>query len=166
MQKIIIIGCPGAGKSTLAKALGEKTGLPVVHLDKLFWRSGWVHVSREEFDALLTEAMQKDAWIIDGNYSRTLPMRLDACDTVIYLDFPTIICLWGVVKRVISAYGNTRDDMGEGCPERFDPEFMQYVRKFNKENRDKMHHMLSHSKDKQIIILKSHRQVKNFLLNC
>lgn len=163
MQKIIIIGCPGAGKSTLAKALGQKLNLPVIHLDRLFWRSGWVNVSKEEFDALLAEELKKDAWIIDGNYSRTLPQRLAACDTVIYLDFPAAFCLWGVVKRVLRSYGKTRDDMGEGCPERFDREFMQYIWRFNKENRHNLYFALNQAEGKKIVILKNHRQVKKFL---
>ena len=165
MQKIIIIGCPGAGKSTLAKALGQKLSLPLVHLDKLFWRRGWVNVTTEEFDSLLAEELQRDAWIIDGNYGRTLPQRLSACDTVLYLDFPAVVCLWGVVKRVLGSYGKTRDDMGEGCPERFDREFMSYVWHFNRENRRKLYAALSNAKDKKIIILKSHRQVNKFLKN-
>ena len=163
MQKIIIIGCPGAGKSTLAKALGQKLSLPVVHLDKLFWRSGWVNVTKEEFDNLLAEELKKEFWIIDGNYSRTLSQRLDGCDTVIYLDFPALACLWGVVKRVIKSYGKTRDDMGEGCPERFDREFLSYVWHFNQENRHKLYAALSDAKDKNIIILKNHRQVRSYL---
>ena len=87
MERIVIIGCGGAGKSTLARQLGEKLRIPVVHLDKLFWRPGWVQVPKEEFDALLRAELAKEKWIMDGNFDRTIPERLARCDTVIYLDF-------------------------------------------------------------------------------
>lgn len=121
MERILIIGCGGAGKSTLARQLGEKLGIPVVHLDRIWWTGNWENVTREEFDARLAEELEKPRWIIDGNYKRTFPVRLQKCDTVLYLDFNRFVCLWGMFKRVVSGYGKTRPDMGGNCPERFDP---------------------------------------------
>ena len=163
MERIIIIGCGGAGKSTLARQLGEKTGLPVVHLDKLFWHPGWVESTKDEIDVKILEAMQKPQWILDGNYNRTLPMRLEKCDTVIYLDFSRVACLLGVVKRVLTTYGTVRPDMAEGCPERFDWEFLQWVWNFNKNKRKKYYDLLSAQTGKEIYILKNRCQVKRFL---
>lgn len=163
MERVLIIGCGGAGKSTLARALGEKTGLPVVHLDKLFWNSGWVESTKEETDRKIREEMEKERWIIDGNYTRTLPERLKYCDTVIYLDFSRLVCVAGVLKRVLSNYGKVRPDMPEGCPERFDREFMKWIWNFNKTKREKLYSMLSALPGERVIILKSRRQVKRFL---
>ena len=151
MERIIIIGCGGAGKSTLARQLGEKTGLPVVHLDKLFWHPGWVESTKDEIDAKILEEMQKPQWILDGNYNRTLPMRLEKCDTVIYLDFSRFACLMGVVKRVVTTYGKVRPDMGEGCPERFDWEFLQWVWNFNRKHREKYDRMLNETDRKSVV---------------
>lgn len=105
MQKILIIGSPGSGKSTFSFRLSEKLNIPIIHLDKLFWKSGWVSRSKEAFDKLLIEEMEKESWIIDGNYSRTLPMRLEKADTVIFFDYSRFVCLWRVLKRVITNYG-------------------------------------------------------------
>ena len=93
MERIMIIGCGGSGKSTLARELGEKLKLPVVHLDKLFWTPGWVPVSREEFDKRHLAALERDKWIIDGNFDRTIPARLQYCDTVLYLDYSRFACV-------------------------------------------------------------------------
>ena len=112
MQRIMIIGCGGAGKSTLAKKLGERTGLPVVHLDQIWWSPGnWEHLSKEEFDARLAAEVEKECWIIDGNFNRTLDIRLERADTVIYLDFPRWLCLRGWIGRVIRNWGHAREDM-------------------------------------------------------
>ena len=147
----------------MARQLGEKTGLPVVHLDKLFWHPGWVESSKEEIDAKIMQAILEPRWILDGNYNRTLPKRLEYCDTVIYLDFSRFACLMGVVKRVLTTYGTVRPDMGEGCPERFDWDFLQWVWNFNKNKRKKYHDLLSAQTGKEIYILKNRRQVKRFL---
>lgn len=163
MERILIVGCCGSGKTTMARALGEQTGIPVVHLDSLFWKPGWVETPREEFDALLAEELKKDRWIIDGNYGRTMAMRLQRADTAIVLDFPTIVCLWGVIKRVITNYGTTRPDMGENCPERFDWEFLKFVATFRRKGRKTLYGRLAEAKDVNIVILKSHRQVANYL---
>ena len=98
----------------------------------MFWREGWVNVSKDELDAQIKDVLRKDEWIIDGNYSRTIPMRLEKCDTVFYLDYPRLVCFFGVVRRVLGSLGKTRPDMAEGCPERFDLEFLQYTWKFRK----------------------------------
>ena len=95
MERVIIIGCGGSGKSTLAKKLGLITGLPVVHLDRIFWSPGnWNHLERDAYDRLLKLELDKPRWIIDGNYDRTLSMRLDGCDTVIWLDYNRFVCLF------------------------------------------------------------------------
>ncbi|MBQ9762099.1 MAG: DNA topology modulation protein [Oscillospiraceae bacterium] len=163
MKRVIIIGCGGAGKSTLARQLGEKLEIPVVHLDKLFWRPNWVQVSQEEFDALHRAALAEDRWIMDGNFNRTIPERLARCDTVIYLDFSRFACLRGVLKRLLTTYGTVRPDMGEGCPERIDWEFLKWVWNFNKNKRTYYYSLLSKTTHAKTIILKNRRQVKGFL---
>ena len=165
MQRILIIGCSGAGKSTLARKLGEKTGLPVVHLDALFWKPGWVESEREVFDAKVLAELEKPAWIIDGNYARTLPVRLEKCDGVIYLDFPRWLCILGVLKRVLTTYGTVRPDMPEGCPERFDWEFLKWVWNFNRNNREKTWAQLEKLPAEKVMILKNRREVRKFLQN-
>jgi len=163
MERIMIIGCGGSGKSTLARQLGEKTGLPVVHLDKLFWQPGWEHISREEFDLLHREEVMGDRWIIDGNFDRTMAERIRYCDTVVYLDFSRFACLMGVVKRIITTYGKVRPDMGAGCPERIDWEFLKWVWNFNRNKREKNYRLLNETEGIEKIVLKNRRQVRKFL---
>ena len=163
MERIIIIGCGGAGKSTLARKLGEVLDLPVVHLDKLFWKPGWVETTAEEFDALLAMELAKDQWIMDGNFNRTMPERMKRCDTIIYLDFSRFACMMGVLKRVITTYGKVRPDMGEGCPERIDLEFLKWVWNFNKNKRESYYKLLNEVENVETIVLKNRRAVKLFL---
>ena len=165
MQRIIIIGSCGAGKSTLAMKLAQKLNLPLVHLDKLRFIGNWQERPREEFDKLLLAELEKPRWIIDGNYNRTIPLRMQHCDTVIFLDFPRLVCMWGVMKRVIKYHGKTRPDMGGECRERFDPEFMKYVWDFRKKHRKRYLEMLANATDKKVIILKNRRQAKKLLKN-
>ncbi len=163
MERILIIGCGGAGKSTLARQLGEKLGIPVVHLDKLFWHPGWVESTQEEIDAKIRAELKKEQWIMDGNYGRTLPERLGYCDTVIYLDFSRSVCLLGVGKRILTTYGTVRPDMGPGCPERLDWDFLKWVWAFNARHREEYHRMLNAAEGIEAIVLKSRREVKRFL---
>ena len=163
MERILIIGCSGSGKSTLARALKEKLGLPLIHLDQLWHRPGWTHITREEFDNQLTLALDMDRWIIDGNYNRTIPMRLPKCDTIIYLDFNRWECLWGVCQRVLKNYGKVRPDMADGCPERFDWDFIKFVWNFNQNNRVRNYTYLAQAKHAKHIVLKSRKEVRRFL---
>jgi adenylate kinase family enzyme len=163
MERILIIGCGGAGKSTMARQLGDKLQIPVVHLDKLFWKPGWVESSREEIDAKIMAEMAKPQWIMDGNYNRTLAERMRHCDTIIYLDFSRFACLMGALKRVITTYGTVRPDMGEGCPERFDWEFLQWVWNYNKNKRESNYRLLNEATHAETIVLKNRRAVKKFL---
>ena len=125
MQKVLIIGCPGAGKSTFARRLRDRTGLPLYYLDRLWHKPDRTHITREEFDRTLAEWLARPAWIIDGDYSRTLPQRLEACDTVFFLDFPLEVCLAGVENR----RGAQRPDM-PWVEEELDAEFLQYILDF------------------------------------
>ena len=164
MERILIIGCGGAGKSTLAKKLGEKTGLPVVHLDQIYWSPGnWQHLEKDEFDALLTQELQKPRWILDGNFNRTFELRLERCDTVIFLDFNRFTCLFGWLKRVITNWGVARVDMAPGCNEWFDLEFAKWIWNFNKLNRNRYIKLLNESDGKSVYILRNRRQVRKFL---
>ena len=125
MQKVLIIGCPGAGKSTFARRLQSLTGLPLYYLDRLWHKPDRTHITREEFDRVLAEWLARPAWILDGDYSRTLPQRLEACDTVFLLDYPLDVCLAGVEDR----RGCLRPDM-PWVEEELDAEFLQYILDF------------------------------------
>ena len=163
MERILIIGCPGSGKTTLARALGEKLNLTVVHLDRLWWKKGWENVSIEEFDARLDKALDLDSWIIDGNYDRTMDARMEKCDTIIYLDYSRWICLWGMCQRVLTHFGKNRTDMPEGWPERFDWEFVKFIWNFNKNNRVQNYTRIAKYKHAKAIVLKNRKETCIFL---
>ena len=164
MNRVMIIGCGGAGKSTLARKLGEKTGLPVVHLDQIWWAPGhWQHIEKPEFDQRLKAELEKPRWILDGNFNRTIEARLEVCDTVIYLDYPRLVCIKNWLGRVLKNWGHHRPDMTEGCTEWIDPEFVKWIWNFNKNNRARYYELLNGAKDKKVVILKSRRQAERFL---
>ena len=164
MERVMIIGCGGAGKSTLARKLGEKTGLPVVHLDQIWWAPGnWQHIEKPEFDEKLALELQKPRWILDGNFNRTIEARLEVCDTVIYLDYPRLVCIKNWLGRVLKNWGHHRPDMTEGCNEWIDPEFVKWIWNFNKNNRARYYELLNGAEDKKVVILKSRRQAERFL---
>lgn len=128
MQRIVIVGSGGAGKSTLALQIGEALGLPVFHLDALFWQPGWVTTPRGERLRTLEQLVQSNAWILDGNWGGTgLEVRLAAADTIIFLDLPRTLCLWRAVRRWLSFRGRTRPDLGEDCPERLDWAYLRWI---------------------------------------
>lgn len=160
----MIIGCGGSGKSTLAIELGKRLSLPVYHLDRLNWQPGWVSMPHSEWMKVEQDLVRAEKWIIDGNYSSTMDIRLAACDTVIFLDMPRTVCLWNILKRWVTYHGRTRPDMTEGCDERIDMEFLAWIWNYNRTKRPRIIARLSGvDQVKQVVILKSHKQVKHFL---
>ncbi len=158
MKKIMVIGCSGAGKSTFSRALQEKTGLPLYHLDLIWHKPDKTTVSREEFDAALAEIVERDAWILDGNYGRTLEVRMRACDTVIFLDLPLEVCLKSIKERI----GQPRPDLPWQETE-LDPEFRAWVEDFPNRSLPKIHALLEQYREKEIVILKSREAMDRYL---
>jgi adenylate kinase family enzyme len=164
MQRIAIIGSSGSGKSTLARRLGRITGLPVTHIDALFWLPNWQAREQSEFDQLLADKMAGERWIIDGNYSRTMPARLAAADTIIWLDFSRWVCLWRVVQRRIKYHNQTRPDLGGGCKEKLDREFLAWVWNYPTRSRGRTIQRLGdYAADKTVLRFSSPRQVEPWL---
>jgi adenylate kinase family enzyme len=164
VRRVVIIGPGGSGKSTLARELGPRLGLPVVHLDQMFWTPGWVQRPREEFDRLLAEALAGERWIIDGNYGRTMPVRFAACDTVLFLDFPRRIYMWRAMLRPLRYKGRTRPDMTEGCPERMTLEFLKFLWRWpGKDRATTLARLDALPPSTRVITLRSPRAVKDFL---
>ncbi|RDU35527.1 DNA topology modulation protein [Neobacillus piezotolerans] len=163
MKRIAIIGSGGAGKSTFARKLGKKLGKKVYHLDALFWKPGWVPMDRNDFLHLQNGIMEGDEWIIDGNFGGTMDARLEKADTVIFLHYSTIRCLYRVVKRRIQYQGRTRPDMGEGCPEKLDLEFISWVAGYNRKKAPFILEKLAELKGKQIYIFTRPSEAETFL---
>ena len=158
MKRVSIIGCPGSGKSTLAKAMHEKIGLPLFHLDMMYWNADKTKVEREVFLARLADAMAGDAWIIDGNYGATMEARLAACDTVIFLDYPAEVCLAGVKARS----GKPRSDMPWFETEE-DEKFSEFIKGFAERECPKILAYLEKYADKQILHFKTREETDAFL---
>lgn len=158
MKKVIVIGCPGSGKSTFSRKLGKKLGLPVVHLDNLFWNADKTNVSKEVFDERLEKEVVKDSWIIDGNFARTLEKRMKYCDTIIFLDYPVEVCLSGYEQR----RGKIREDIPWVETER-DEEFVEFIENFKDNNVPKMLELLKKYQDRDIIVFKTREEAKEYL---
>ena len=164
MQKILILGCCGAGKSTFARKLNEKIGIEIIHLDQHYWNTNWQETERSEWEIRVQELANRPTWIMDGNYGSTLDMRIEKADTIIYLDVPTYRCLWRITKRTWQYYGTPRPDMPAGCNERFDFEFFHYVAVFNLVRRPSLMRKLeSLDATKQVEILKGEKAIAQFL---
>lgn len=164
-RRIIVLGSSGSGKSTLSAKLGELTGIPVVHLDRLFWNPGWVETPKNEMDKKVADAVSGESWIIDGGYTQTLDFRLERADAIVFIDLGRHICLFRVFKRWIKNYGKTRNDMGEGCPEKVDIDFLKWVWSYPKRLR-KITIEKIYSSGKQVYHLKSRKEVESFILEC
>jgi adenylate kinase family enzyme len=166
MKRVLVIGSSGAGKSTFSRRLGEKTGLEVIHLDKLHWKPNWTEPPKDEWQKTVAEALKSDSWIMDGNYSATIEMRIRAADTVVFLDFPRLLCVYRILKRVFLSYGKTRPDMAEDCKEQFDWVFVKWVWNFPNRSKPRVERLLEqYGNEKTVIRLKSRREVEDFFAN-
>jgi adenylate kinase family enzyme len=164
MRRVLIIGPGGSGKSTFARRLAERTGLPLHHLDALYWHAGWVPTPNEEWDRVVERLLGGDAWIIDGNYGRTLPTRLAACDTVVFLDLPRLTCMWRLLKRRVEFAGRQRPDLPEACPERLSWEFLLWVWDYPRRRRPAIMERLRAVADrKRVVVLRDQADIERFL---
>lgn len=162
-NKIMVIGCPGSGKSTFSKRLSVITGIPVSHMDAHWWLPGWQNTTKEEFDLWQKQAVKEPAWIMDGNFSRTLEIRLEEADAVFDFQIPLFQCLFGVIGRFLKYRNKTRSDMGEGCREQLDLEFLQFICSFNKNERPKNEEKLAKHPNVLHVVFKSRRESDEFL---
>lgn len=166
MKKIIIVGSGGVGKSTFARRLSEKTGIEVIHLDQLYWKPNWVETPKDEWQQIVKEIIKGDGWILDGNFGGTMEMRIEACDTVIFLEMPRIVCVYRILKRVAKYRNKTRPDMANDCNEKFDIKFFGWIWNFEQTTKPRIEKLLNKfQNEKTIVRLKSKREVEKFFVN-
>ena len=157
-KRVAVIGCPGGGKSTFSRALRDRVDLPLYHLDAIYWREDRTHLSREEFYPLMQEIIAREEWIIDGNYQSTLEWRVAACDLLIFLDYPTEVCLEGVRAR----RGQKRSDM-PWVEEGDDQEFLEFIRAFETESRPRILELMGRYPEKTVITFRTRAEADKYL---
>ncbi len=158
MKKVIVIGCPGSGKSTFSRALHKETGIPLYHLDMLKWNADKTTVSKEVFHDRLNLVLSENEWIIDGNYASTMELRMSLCDTVFFLDYPLEVCLSGIKER----QGKPRPDM-PWIETEDDEEFLEFIRNYNMNSRPKVIELLNKYSEKNIVVFKDRKEAEHYL---
>lgn len=164
MRRVLIIGNSGGGKSTLARRLGEKLGLPVIHLDVLFWKPGWVESDRDDYRTRVMAALQAPAWICDGQFTSTFHLRMPMSDTIVWIDQPRALCLFRAIWRAVTYRHGGRPDMAEGCREKIDLDFYRYIWTFDRKVRPEIETALAeHGGHAKLFRLRSDREIAAFL---
>jgi len=164
VRRILVIGSGGSGKTTLAIEMGRILGLPVIHLDSEYWRPGWMETPKAEWRARVAGLCNGDSWVIDGNYGDSFNIRSARADTVVFLDYSRILCLWRVWRRFRSFQGTSRPDLTPGCPEMLDREFLWWIWSYPFRSRPAMLARISRlGRDKKVVILRSPREAGRFL---
>ena len=153
MKKIVVLGCSGSGKSAFAVQLHNITKLPLYHLDNIWWKKDRTHISRDEFDRKLDDLVNRDSWIIDGDYSRTYEKRIAACDTVFFLDYGEEVCMKGIIDRI----GKERKDI-PWTENKLDPELVKLVKDYETENKPVLMELFNKYSDKDIIVFHSREE--------
>jgi adenylate kinase family enzyme len=137
-RRVLVIGCGGAGKSTFSRRLARVTGLPLIHLDRHYWRPGWVPTPEGEWNRQVAALIAGEAWIMDGNYANSLAARLARCDAVVFFDIPRLTCLWAALRRIVVHRFVRRPDLPDGCPESVDREFLAWIWNFPTRSRPRI----------------------------
>lgn len=160
----MVIGNCGAGKSTLSRKLGNILPLPLIHLDKEYWRPNWEEMPKAEWNIKVQALADRESWIMDGNYGGSLDIRLARADTVVFLDYPRLTCVYRVLKRIALNYGTTRADVAKGCPERFSWQFIAYVYTFRDKKRPNIIRKLENLQSGiRVVTLKNDKEADAFL---
>lgn len=164
MRRVLVLGCGGAGKTTLARRIAAQAGLPLVHLDTHFWQPQWVPSPPEAWEQQVAALTAQPDWVIDGNYSGTLSQRLEACDMVVLLDLPRRTCLWRVVKRWLQYRGRSRPELPAGCPERLHWSFIRWIWSYPRRTRALLLRQLEAlAGEKRVVVLRSQAEVERFM---
>ena len=164
MERVLVIGSGGSGKTTLSLALAQVTGLPVVHLDQHFWGEGWAPTPAGAWLETVTELVGARRWIMDGNYGGTLQLRLEAADTIVFLDVPRLRCVWRVVKRALRYRGRNRPSLPPGCHERVTLAFLSWIWSYPARRRPGILARLDEVRHrKQVVVLRADEDVRRFL---
>ena len=163
MHRVLVIGSGGAGKSTFARRLARCTGLPLVHLDSLYWKPGWIEPSKDQWRRTMDALLTADRWVMDGNYGGSLEQRLAACDTVVFLDLPRRVCLWRILLRRVKHHRSSRPDIAAGCPERLTWDFVRWVWLYPIQRKPKILQRLSALRSSQrVFVLRSAAEIEAF----
>ncbi len=162
MKRIMVIGCPGSGKSTFSRELSKQTGIPIYHLDMMYWNPDKTIVDKSVFRERLAKAISQEKWIIDGNYGSTLELRMEACDTVIFLDYPLEVCLEGIQMRK----GKPRPDMPWIEEDEHDEEFLNFIKNYQHDSKPKVLSLLQKYYNKSIFVFKERKDADKFLNQC
>ena len=164
LKRILVIGSGGSGKTSFARRLAERTKLPLIHLDALYWRRGWDPTPPDAWRTKVETLVSGPAWIMDGNYGGTLNIRLAACDAVVFLDVSRFVCLWRVVKRQLQHGGQSRAELPAGCPERLTWEFLKWIWTYPARRRGAILRRLDELKaHKRVYVLRSSKEMDRFL---
>lgn len=164
MKRIVIIGCPGVGKTTFSRKLAAKTNLPLTHLDSYYHDTKHDYQNdKQAWKQLVSSLVNKDKWIIEGNYKSTFELRFARADTIIYLDFPRRTAIYRTLKRRIQHHSKLRPEMPANWKEKISPKFMQFVWSFNATEKPMMYTLLAQQKDKNIVILKNGQETDAYL---
>lgn len=164
MNRVMVIGCCGAGKTTFARHLNKITKIPVIHLDREYWKQNWIRPEQNEWHEKIQELCHLPCWIMDGNYNSTIKLRAKYADTIIFLDYSTTRCLLRVINRMILQYGKNRYDLPNGCQERFDLDFLKYVATYRYRMRNRVLEELHNvNDDTDVIIFNNDSEADIFL---
>jgi adenylate kinase family enzyme len=164
MQRVLVIGSGGSGKTTLSKRLGSLLKLPVIHLDLLYWSPGWVEPDKAQWSETVRKVIAEKTWVLDGNYSGTLAERIDAADTVVFLDVSRFVCSWRVLRRMAKYRGKTRPDMPDGCLERLNLSFLLWIWNYPSRTRRKVLALLeTYRTTKNVVHLRTRADVERFV---
>lgn len=167
MQRILVMGSSGSGKSTFARRLSEATGVPFVSLDALFWKPGWQPSESAVFHERVTAVLGQPRWVIDGNYTKgpSGELRRELADTIFWFDLPRRTCMTGILIRIARSYGQVRPEMAEGCPEKIDFEFFRYVWTYRKRQRPTLLQYFERLRpDQNFVCFTQRAQADRFLL--